>query len=277
MSKLTEAEVLRLLRDKHTKSGNGGSGEYAFLTHVRNDAAFNANRSFDAVVLNLWPSRGLALEVFEVKVSRSDWQRELAKPEKAEDACTFADKFWIVAPTGCVKPEELPPTWGLIEVTGDGDKKPWKLRTATAAPWIGPPTTGQAARPPLPRGLVVGLLRSAPGAVPGGKVRTAAEEELARAREEGRLAGIAEADRRHDIDRRFERDPAIRLQNLRDALINAGVPRFEADPDAVARNATLYAEAITGRRILTQLSGVKDGIRRVLADLEAATEERTDA
>lgn len=84
---LTEATVLQLLRERHTAVGNGGAGEHAFLAHVRNAAGFDANRTFDAVAVNLWPSRGLSIHVYEVKVSRSDWKRELAKPAKAEDAC----------------------------------------------------------------------------------------------------------------------------------------------------------------------------------------------
>jgi hypothetical protein len=177
---LTEADVLALLRRKHTKDGNGGSGEYAFLTHVRNAAGFDANRTIDAIAVSLWPSRGLVIEAFEVKVSRSDWQRELADPRKAEDACRIADRFWIVAPVGVVRAGELPPTWGLIEVTGgkpvpasqpalDGAEEALiaitarRLRTVTAAPMLHEEKTRQR---PISRDLLVGMLRAATGAIP---------------------------------------------------------------------------------------------------------------
>lgn len=116
--KMTEAAVLALLRARFTKGGSGGNGEFCFLEHVRNGAAFNANRTLDAVAIALWPSRGLTIDGFEVKVSRSDWQRELAQPEKAEDACQLVDRFSIVAPRGVVLDGELPATWGLLEVAG---------------------------------------------------------------------------------------------------------------------------------------------------------------
>ena len=75
----TESEMLDLLERHYARTGNGGSGEYAFLRQVRNAAGFDAKRTFDAVVVGLWPSRGHDIHVIEVKVSRSDWQRELAK------------------------------------------------------------------------------------------------------------------------------------------------------------------------------------------------------
>ena len=40
--KLTERIVSELLREKHTKTGNGGGGEYAYMAGVRNGAGFDA-------------------------------------------------------------------------------------------------------------------------------------------------------------------------------------------------------------------------------------------
>lgn len=89
--RLTEAKVTELLRQRHSAPGNGGAGEHAFLAQVRNAAGFDANRTFDAVTVGLWPSRGLPVDVWEIKVSRSDWLNELRKPAKAEDACLTAE------------------------------------------------------------------------------------------------------------------------------------------------------------------------------------------
>lgn len=187
-AKLTEAIVLGLLRERFTKTGNGGAGEHAFFSHVRNDAGFSANRTFDAVAMNLWPSRGMAIDVFEVKVSRSDWQRELSKPDKAEAACQIGDRFTVVAPAGCVHDGELPDTWGLLEVTGDGDGKPWKLKQAKPAPLLKP---GKTATRTISRGLLVSLLRSTPGAVPGGRLVSIDEKAIREARNEGYEQGRA--------------------------------------------------------------------------------------
>src|SRR5829696_7115111 len=90
--------MLDLLEHSLAKPGNGGAGEYGFVRHVRNDSGFNANRTFDGVSVNLWPSRGHDIHAYEVKVSRSDWKKELARPDKAEDAAKIADRFSIVAP-----------------------------------------------------------------------------------------------------------------------------------------------------------------------------------
>lgn len=69
----------------------------------------------DAVAVNLWPSRGHAIHGFEIKISRSDWLRELKQPAKAESIHQYCDHWWIVAPKGVVKDGELPPIWGLME------------------------------------------------------------------------------------------------------------------------------------------------------------------
>lgn len=158
----TEAEVLAVLRRRYAKPGNGGSGEYAFLTHVRNGAGFDAARTFDAVVVDLYPSRGLSIDVIEVKVSRSDWLRELRQPKKTAAALTVADRFWIAAPTGIVKPEELGVGWGLIEVSGRSARtKVGAQRIEHRAP------VDRDGRGLINRGFLVGLLRSAHGAIPG--------------------------------------------------------------------------------------------------------------
>lgn len=156
MLKHTEADILKMLRERHTREGNGGSGEYAFMTHVRNAAGFNATRTFDAVAINLWPSKGLTIEIFEVKVSRSDWLRELKDPDKAGAALKLADYFSVVATAGIVKREELPEGWGLLEAGFE------KLRRSVKPKRITPATRFFE---PIPRGFVVGMMRSLPGAV----------------------------------------------------------------------------------------------------------------
>ena len=165
---MTEAEVLELLRVRHARHGNGGAGEYAFLTHVRNGAGFEANRTFDAVAVNLWPSKHLDVTIFEVKVSRSDWLRELKDPTKSGAALELADFFTVVAPVDCVKPDELPDRWGLIEVRPT--LKHYELRSKVQPKRITVvPHWAQRHSRSLPRAFVVGMLRACPGAIPGGK------------------------------------------------------------------------------------------------------------
>lgn len=161
----TEATMLDLLAAKLNRPGNGGSGEYAFLRHVRNAAGFDASRTFDAISVSLWPSRGLQMDGYEVKVERGDWVRELRDPAKAEAACQVVDRFWVCAPKGIVRDGELPATWGLMEPTEI--KGEWKLVVKVQAPPLHDLTNTK--RGMVSRTFLVAMLRSCPGAIPGGK------------------------------------------------------------------------------------------------------------
>lgn len=124
------------------------ANEYALFFEVRNAAGFSANRSCDAMAMSLWPSRGLNLFGFEVKVSRSDWMRELKNPAKAEAIARYCDYWVVVAPAGIVAPSELPDMWGLWEL---GDSGKWKT-----------PVIPKKLEPvPLDRSFVAALLRRA--------------------------------------------------------------------------------------------------------------------
>lgn len=93
--------------------------EWACFLEVPQATGAMGGRTADAVAMNLFPSRGLALHGVEIKASRSDWSRELKNPAKAEAIARYMDYWWIAAPKGLIKPEELPPTWGLLELCGD--------------------------------------------------------------------------------------------------------------------------------------------------------------
>lgn len=97
--------------------------EYAFFEQVANGTGWKADRWADAVAMSLWPSRGLTIWGFEVKVSKHDWKRELAEPAKSSEIQSYCDHWVIVAPTGIVDTAELPKTWGLLEVTEKGKTK----------------------------------------------------------------------------------------------------------------------------------------------------------
>lgn len=93
--------------------------ERTVVFEVAQSTGYAARRHLDAVAMELWPSRGLALHGIEVKVSRADWRREKADPEKAEEIARFCDDFWIAAPEGLVPLDELPSAWGLFELKGE--------------------------------------------------------------------------------------------------------------------------------------------------------------
>lgn len=151
----TERDLLELLRARFERDGGNGP-RYVFATHVRNRASFDASRTFDAVAVDLWRSSGLPVHVFEVKVSRSDWLRELADPDKSAAAIDRGDTFSVVAPAGIVRVDELGDGWGLYEVPRPGQltvrRSPAVHRTREHA---------RAIYGDMPRDFVIPLLRAA--------------------------------------------------------------------------------------------------------------------
>lgn len=73
-----------------------------------------STRRCDLLRIGMWASRGRTVDVHEIKTSRADWQRELDDPAKAEAWWPYSSRFWIVAPAGMIRPEELPDGWGLM-------------------------------------------------------------------------------------------------------------------------------------------------------------------
>ncbi len=93
------------------------SPAFAYLTQVRNGTGFarKQDRTADAIAVSCYPSRGLYLIGVEIKVSRSDWRKELADPQKAADMQKYCRYWYIAAQKGVVLLGELPSNWGLIE------------------------------------------------------------------------------------------------------------------------------------------------------------------
>ncbi len=97
--------------------------EYAIMWEVGEGTGAISGRYADALIMSLWPSRGLELHGVEIKISRSDWKREAADPTKAEAIARYCDRWWIHTPPGIVDDlSALPPAWGLREFDG----KAWK-------------------------------------------------------------------------------------------------------------------------------------------------------
>lgn len=66
--------------------------------------------------MNMWPSRGNYITGFEIKVSRSDLQRELKQGVKAESTSKYCDYWVLVTPKGLIPDNVIiPPTWGIME------------------------------------------------------------------------------------------------------------------------------------------------------------------
>lgn len=95
--------------------------EWATFSEVGDATGVRASRRADALAMNLWPSRGLEIRGFEIKVSRSDLKRELDDPSKAEAIGRFCNTWCLATPVGLVRAEDMiPVTWGLFEVAENG-------------------------------------------------------------------------------------------------------------------------------------------------------------
>jgi len=93
---------------------------YVVASQVANATGACVNSWIDVVVFFLWPSDGLRRAAFEIKVSRSDWLKELQQPLKNEDARKSNHEFWYLAPADVIKEEELPKDTGWMKPHGQG-------------------------------------------------------------------------------------------------------------------------------------------------------------
>lgn len=123
--------------------------EWACFEEVANGTGSAARRRADAVAMNLWPSRGLTVRGFEIKVTRADFKNESKEPEKAETIAAFCDEWWLVTPPKLLDIAEVPPAWGLMEPDETG-KRLHTIRAAT-------PTEAK----PLTRTFVAAVCRAA--------------------------------------------------------------------------------------------------------------------
>lgn len=96
-------------------------------------AAPSSNRRIDLLRIGMWASRGHQIIAHELKVSRSDWLRELEDPAKADAWWPYCHQLWIVAPQGVVTPDELPSGWGLMNPPTGTRTRTRKFKTIVAA------------------------------------------------------------------------------------------------------------------------------------------------
>lgn len=140
----TEQQMLDLLKKRYSPP------RYAYFRQFALGTGATAPRRIDAFVMSVWPSDGFARMAFEVKVSRSDFLRELKDERKRKRAATYSNEFYFVAPAGMIAHGELPEGTGLLEARLDPRGKPY-LRMAVR------PKTARA--PDLPPSIVAAIMR----------------------------------------------------------------------------------------------------------------------
>ena len=148
-TEMTEAELLDRITARYSPPPKPGyPARYVVGHHVQPPSSLwgTRKRIADAIVLDrnaTYPpvavegrsqpvsdyGRGyLPVHGFEVKVSRSDWLRELADESKADAWARYCHHWWLVAPAEVVKPGELPTGWGHLAPYGS------RLRRLVQAP-----------------------------------------------------------------------------------------------------------------------------------------------
>jgi hypothetical protein len=187
---------------------------WAFLPQVRNGTGYGRTvRTADALAMSLYPSQGLHLHGFEVKVSRADWLRELKEPEKADEISRYCHYWWIVAPSGVVADGELPATWGMLEVD-DG-----QLNRIVPAPLLD-------AQPPSMPMLAAIMRKFWSEATDAGRL----EEARKRGEAQGKRTGAQQADRNVRADLYALARSAQRIMDR----ANVAIEKWDAHADAAA-------------------------------------------
>lgn len=213
---------------------------YALITELRNKTGWGGGKSeryADAIVMSCWPSRGLDIDGFEFKVSRSDWLNELKHPEKAEAFVQYCSRWWMVeGEKGIVKDGELPKTWGLMTMVED------KLKITVQAPEL------KHQKEP-DRAFVASILRSFVN-------QSVTQTQLTKARDAGYQDGM----------KRGEEFNAKELEHLKKRL-----ERIEKDHQQVIDD----FERTSGVRIAQYNAGhIGDAVRRVMNGEHLQVEER---
>lgn len=172
---LTASQVLDAVARRHPMDGyNGEPGRWVFCREVpATTGAYGDVQRFDAVAVGLVPSVKYARVVYEIKVSRGDWLRELrplvdvrykgqpmsrrarkvyededgvgleelraqgydvAEIRKWDAALAVSTEYWIAAPPRCVLVDELPPEAGLLEIRPWGRDRELRPRVIRQAP-----------------------------------------------------------------------------------------------------------------------------------------------
>lgn len=118
--------IIEILRKRHPFP------EWIFAEEVRHGTGFSTRYyiqggpapispegRLDVFVMNTYPSNHFRRIVYEIKIDRADFLREIAQPNKRAGAEFFANECYFAAPAGLIKVRELPDGWGLVEINGD--------------------------------------------------------------------------------------------------------------------------------------------------------------
>lgn len=106
-------DLVKLIRERYPLD-RGGYHRRVILEQVPDGTGVYQGHWIDVAIFDMWPSKGLLREAFEIKVSRSDFIRELQHPSKHKWLLECFHHFWFVAPQDVIQLEELPANVGWM-------------------------------------------------------------------------------------------------------------------------------------------------------------------
>lgn len=109
-------DLVKLIRKRYP-ADRGNS--HVVLEQVPDGTGMYQGHWIDVAVFSLWASKGLTRSAFEIKVSRSDFLRELQNQIKHKWALECFHELWFVAPPDVIQVEELPLKIGWMCPRGD--------------------------------------------------------------------------------------------------------------------------------------------------------------
>jgi hypothetical protein len=241
--RLTSTDLRKMLRSRYAGSA------WAVFDEVHNHTGYRAgrkSRSCDAMVMGLWPSKGLELEGVEIKVTRADWLNELRDPDKSKAFRQYCDRWWLVISSrDMVKEGELPADWGMMWVRNR------KLVVSKGAPKLEPLV--------MDRNMLAGLLRRA-------SQGSADKEEIKQEYQRGMKAG--ESHRQWDLKQEKERaDKALGVIKSFEEASGVNISRSRYSMNG---SPELVGEAV---RLILGLRGRYGSIERLLRAADDFGEE----
>lgn len=239
-------DLLNLLRAKYAPEA------FAFFTEVANGTGGHCSRHADAMVMGLWPSRGLHLQGFELKASRADWLRELQNPAKADAIANYCDYWWVVvAKAAFVADGELPKTWGMMAADSG------KLKIIVDAPKLEPK--------PVSRAFLAAICRKA-------SEQSVDRDAIEKAARDGRAQGVAEAKAMTASAKREHERLAERVRLFEEA---AGIEIDTWKPAAEIGKAVRLI--LQGSRPMDAIMGIRNAAQRVVDDIDKAISGNGDS
>lgn len=263
MTVLTASTIYDSIAAAHT------APEWAVFSEVSDATGGRASRRADALALNLWPSRGLEIRGFEIKISRSDLKRELNDPSKADAIGKYCHTWCLATPIGLIKESDpVPSTWGIFEAdSGSGVFK--RMPTTRPADEVKVPT----------RLFVAAIVRAAHAEIAsvrsgGDWVRSASiQEEIDKAYQRGQK----DAPNEHEAELRELKAKLGTATALLDPLVvdfsNGNFHKLDADRYAQALKLGLAITSSYGRSAAE--IALRD-INRAIETLKASAESLSE-